>query len=88
MAQKNWKPSYSLKPIYVNNGLTIWQGPNVKDFDPAINRVDSVFYVETEGKVRYAKFDAIKMLEFVFVNMVYEGEREKVRKMLKETFKL
>lgn len=76
------------KIVYENNGFRILQGPNRRDFGKEVNRVDSVFYIETDGPVRYAKFDPIKMLSFLFVNMVYEGEREKVRQMLRKEFNL
>lgn len=87
-AQENWKPKYPLKLIYENNGLKIWQGPNVKNFGTNINRFDNVFYVETQGKVRYAKFDAVKMLEFLYINMILEKERELLRDTLRRTFQL
>lgn len=88
MEQKNWKPRYPLKKIYDNNGFSIWQGPNIRDYGPTINRVDSVFYIETEGKIRYAKMDVIKAMEFLYLNMVYEGEKEILRKILRKTFYL
>ena len=78
----------SYKIIYENNGIRILQGPNRRDFGKEVNRVDSVFYIETDGPVRYAKFDPIKMLEFIYINMIYEGEKEKLRQMLRETFQL
>ena len=78
----------NLKKIYENNGLIIWQGRTRREYCDDIKRADNVFYVETKGCVRYTTFDAIKMLEFIFVNMVLESEREKVREELRRRFGL
>jgi len=78
----------NLKKIFENNGIIIWQGRSRRDYSDDIKRVDNCFYIETKGKVRYTIFDAVKMLEYLFVNMVLESEREKVREILRRTFNL
>ena len=87
MEQKNYSDS-RLRPIHFNNGITIFQGPNRRDFGSEVNRVDQVFYIETNGKVRYTKDDIIKALEFLYLNMIYDGEREKLRQILRRVFHL
>jgi len=78
----------NLKKIYENNGVIIWQGPSRRQYDADVKRADNVFYLETQGKVRFSTFDPIKMLEYLYINMVYESEREKVREQLRKVFEL
>lgn len=77
------------KKIYENNGFSIWQGPRVRDFgDKDVNSVDQVFYIETDGQCRYAKDDIIQAMRYIYLNMVYEGERERFRNLLRKEFDL
>jgi len=78
-----------MKIAYQNGGFTIWykrgSTPQKRNkYSNEVQRVDNVFYVETKGKWRYTKEDAIRMCEFLLLNMVYYGEREKFKEMLRK----
>ena len=82
-----------MKIAYQNGRFIIWyergSTPQKRNkYSDEVQRVDNVFYVETRGKWRYTKEDAIKMCEFLLLNMVYPGERERFKKMLRERLNL
>jgi len=77
-----------LMKVYYQNGIfTIWyERKSYRNYNREVKRVDNVFYVEAKAKHMYTEEDAIKMLEAIYLNMVYQKERERLREKLKERF--
>ena len=59
-----------------------------RQFTKEVQRVDNVFYVQSTEPWRYTKDDAISMVEFLLNNMVYRGEQEKFKQMIRERLRL
>ena len=89
---EQWKNNKTFKSrhiAYQNGGLTITyefgSTPiKEKEYSQEVTRNDKVFYVETRSDWRYTKEDAIEMVRLLLNNMVYRGEQERFKKMLKE----